>query len=104
MSTNKKLLTLIVSMLVIVSIASALIFTYNFKSYSIKMAKNEAISIAQNVRDGLTSHMINGTMDKRDHYLDKIKKHQKLEYFHLLRSKTVIDQYGNGEILSRTLS
>jgi len=96
MSTNKKLLTLIVSMLTIVSIASALIFTYNFKSYSIKMAEDQAISIAQNVRDGLTSHMINGTMDKRDNYLNKIKKHQNLEYFHLLRSETVISQYGKG--------
>jgi diguanylate cyclase (GGDEF)-like protein len=96
MSTNKKLLSLIVTMLAIVSIASALIFTYNFKSYSIKMATNQAISIAQNVRDGLTSHMINGTMDKRENYLDKIKKHQNVEYFHLLRSKAVISQYGKG--------
>jgi len=96
MSTNKKLLSLIVGMLAVVSIASAVIFTYNFKAYSIKMAKEKAISIAQNVRDGLTSHMINGTMDKRENYLSKIKKHQNVEDFHLLRSDTVIKQYGKG--------
>jgi len=96
MSTNKKLLSLIVTILAIVSIASALIFTYNFKSYSIKMAKDQAISIAQNVRDGLTSHMINGTMDKRENYLNKIKKHQNVDYFHLLRTNAVISQYGKG--------
>ena len=104
MSTNKKLLGLMISMLAIVSIASALIFTYNFKSYSIKMAKNQAISIAQNVRDGLTSHMINGTMDKRENYLNKIKKHQNVEYFHLLRTNAVIKQYGIGLEEESTLS
>jgi diguanylate cyclase (GGDEF)-like protein len=96
MSTNKKLLTLIISMLAIVSIASALIFTYNFKSYSFKMVQDRALSIAQNVRDGLTSHMITGTINQRETYLNNIKNHQNVDYFHLLRSQTVIDQYGKG--------
>jgi len=104
MSTNKKLLSLIASMLAIVSVASALIFTYNFKSYSIKMAEEKAISIAQNVRDGLTSHMINGTMHKRENYLNKIRKHQNVEYFHLLRTNVVINQYGKGFDLENNIS
>jgi len=104
MSTNKKLLSLIASMLAIVSVASALIFTYNFKSYSIKMAEENAISIAQNVRDGLTSHMINATMSKRENYLYKIRKHQNVEYFHLLRTTAVIAQYGKGFDLENNIS
>ncbi len=96
MSINKKLLSFIAIVLAVVTIASALIFTYSFKSYSVKMATSEAISIAQNVRDALTSQMINGTIDKRDDYLEKIKKHQNVENFHLLRSQIVIDQYGKG--------
>jgi hypothetical protein len=65
MSTNKKVLTIVITMLLSVSLVSILVFIYNFKQFSIKNTTDKAISIAQNVRDGLTAHMVNGTMDKR---------------------------------------
>ena len=96
MNTNKKVLIIIVSMLIIVSVISSAIFIYNFKTLSIKSATDQAVSIAQNVRDGLTAHMVNGTMDKREQFLNNIAKNQNVENFHLLRAPSVIKQYGSG--------
>ena len=96
MSTNKKVLSIVISMLLIVSIVSIAIFIYNFKSFSIKTTTDKAISIAQNVRDGLTAHMVNGTMDKRELFLNNIAQNQNIENFHLLRAPSVIKQYGDG--------
>ena len=96
MSTNKKVLSIVISMLLTVSIVSIAVFIYNFKEFSIKNATEKAVSIAQNVRDGLTAHMVNGTMDKRGLFLDNIARNQKIENFHLLRAPSVIKQYGEG--------
>jgi diguanylate cyclase (GGDEF)-like protein len=96
MSTNKRLLTLIMFILILVSAVSSLIFAYNFKKFSIKTATDKAISIAQDVRDGLTVHMTNGIMDKREIFLHNIAKHQGVTQFHLLRSPMVIKQFGKG--------
>lgn len=96
MSTNKKVLSIVISMLLVVSLVSIVIFTYNFKSFGIKTTTDKAISIAQNVRDGLTAHMVNGTMDKRYLFLNNISKNQNIENLHLLRAPSVVKQYGEG--------
>jgi len=96
MSTNKRLLSLIIFVLILVSAVSSIIFAYNFKKFSIKTATDKAITIAQDVRDGLTVHMTNGIMDKRELFLNNIAKHQEVNQFHLLRSPMVIKQFGKG--------
>ncbi len=96
MSTNKKVLTIVIAMLLSVSLVSIMVFIYNFKAFSIKNTTDKAISIAQNVRDGLTAHMVNGTMDKRAFFLNNIATNQNVENFHLLRAPSVVNQYGEG--------
>jgi two-component system, cell cycle response regulator len=96
MQTNKKILTITVIMLLVVTAISIFVFFYNFKSYTYKSAKTQAISIAENVRDGLTAHMVNGTMDQRAFFLANIARHQNIENFHLLRAPSVVKQYGTG--------
>ena len=96
MSTNSKVISIVVSMLLAVSIVSIGIFIYNFKAFSIKITTDKAISIAQNVRDGLTAHMVNGTMGSRALFLNNIADNQNIENFHLLRAPSVVKQYGDG--------
>jgi len=96
MSTNKKVLTIIIVMMLAVSFLSTIVFIYNFKVFSIQNTTEKAISIAQNVRDGLTSHMVNGTMDKRDLFLSNIAKNQNIDNFHLYRAPSVVEEYGVG--------
>lgn len=96
MNTNKKVLTIIIVMMLAVSLCSIAIFIYNFKTYSIKHTTDKAISIAQTVRDGLTAHMVNGTMDKRDLFLSNIANNQNIKNFHLYRAPSVVSEYGEG--------
>ena len=96
MSTNNKVISIVIAMLLAVSIVSIGIFIYNFKTFSIKITTDKAISIAQNVRDGLTAHMVNGTMPSRALFLNNIARNQNIENFHLLRASSVVKQYGDG--------
>ncbi|MEA3383579.1 MAG: GGDEF domain-containing protein [Campylobacterota bacterium] len=96
MSTNNKVISIVISMLLAVSIFSISIFIYNFKAFSIKVTTGKAISIAQNVRDGLTAHMVNGTMQNRAMFLNNIADNQNVDNFHLLRASSVVKQYGDG--------
>jgi len=96
MNTKKKVSSIIIAIVLLVALASILIFTYNFRIFSLNVATNKAISIAQNVRDGLTAHMVNGTMSSRKNFLNNIARHQNVKNFHILRTKTVIEQYGAG--------
>jgi diguanylate cyclase (GGDEF)-like protein len=96
LSTNKKVLSIVIGALLTVSIVSILVFIYNFKIYTIKSSTDKAITIAQNVRDGLTAHMVNGTMDKRSFFLDNVARSQNFDHFHLLRAPSVTKQYGSG--------
>lgn len=96
MSMNNKVLGIVILMLLSLSLVSIVVFTYSFKNFSIKNSTDKAISIAQNVRDGLTAHMVNGTMDKRALFLNNIAKHQNIDNFHLLRAPSVVEQYGDG--------
>ncbi|MGB5867886.1 MAG: GGDEF domain-containing protein [Arcobacteraceae bacterium] len=96
MNTNKKVLTIIIVMMLAVSLCSIAIFIYNFKTYSIKHTTEKAISIAQNVRDGLTAHMVSGTMDKRDLFLSNIANNQNIKNFHLYRAPSVVSEYVQG--------
>ncbi len=78
MSTNNKVLSIVISVLLAVSIVSIGVFIYNFKAFSIKITTDKAISIAQNVRDGLTAHMVNGTMNNRALFLNNIAANQNI--------------------------
>ena len=48
------------------------------------------------VRDGLTAHMVNGMMDKRQYFLDKIATNNNIKSLWIARGENVIKQYGEG--------
>jgi len=98
MRTNKKVLIVVALLLGFLSIATISNVVYNFAKFGEKSAEQQAHSIAESVRDSLTSHMVNGTMDKRFMYLDNMMRHQDVENLRVLRSKSVIEQYGLGKI------
>ena len=69
----------------------------NFRDYNIKSAIQKATLTAAIVKDGLTAHMVNGIMDKRQYFLDQISNNNiDVDSLWLVRSKKVIDQYGKG--------
>lgn len=97
MSANKKVMIIVFLMLSLLSLATILNVWFNFLDYGKKTAYDKANSIAESVRDGLTSHMMTGTMDKRGIFLSNMIRHQNVQSLKVIRAKSVIDQFGDGK-------
>ncbi len=75
-------------------VPTIIILIINFRNYSINNAHDKAKILATTVKDGLTVHMVNGIMDKRNMFLAKIKHLPSVKNLKILRSKTVEKQFG----------
>nr|WP_275716140.1 hypothetical protein [Sulfurimonas sp. SAG-AH-194-L11] len=72
MQTKFKLLFIVTLMLLALGGAIIINVSLNFRDYSIKGAVEKATMTAVIVKDGLTAHMVNGIMDKRQYFLNQI--------------------------------
>ena len=96
MQTKSKLLFLVAAMLLTLAAATIINTSLNFRDYIIKHAVEKAEMTASIVKDGLTAHMVNGIMDKRQYFLDQISSNNKIKSLWLVRSEHVTKQYGAG--------
>jgi diguanylate cyclase (GGDEF)-like protein len=97
MATKSKLLLVVTLMLLALGAATIINISLNFRAYSIKGAVEKASMTAAIVKDGLTAHMVNGIMDKRQYFLDQIStNNDDVKKLWLVRSQKVIDQFGEG--------
>ncbi|WP_373073650.1 diguanylate cyclase [Sulfurimonas sp.] len=96
MRTKIKLLFIVTLMLLGLAIATIINVSLNFREYSIKSALEKAETAARTVEDGLTAHMVNGIMDKREYFLEQISNNDDIKSLWLVRSQHVIKQYGEG--------
>ena len=97
MTTKAKLLLIVAFMLLGLGAATIINVSLNFREYSIKSAVEKATMTATIVKDGLTAHMVNGIMDKRQYFLDQISHNNKqVKSLWLVRSQNVIKQFGPG--------
>ncbi len=72
MATKSKLMLIVTLMLLGITAATIANVSLNFRDYSINSAVEKSEMAANIVKDGLTAHMVNGIMDKRRYFLDKI--------------------------------
>ncbi len=97
MGTKFKLLFIVTIMLLGLAIATIVNVSLNFREYSIESATEKATMTAAIVKDGLTAHMVNEMMDKRQYFLDQISiNNSEVKSLWIVRSPKVISQYGNG--------
>ncbi|SFV75059.1 diguanylate cyclase/phosphodiesterase (GGDEF & EAL domains) with PAS/PAC sensor(s) [hydrothermal vent metagenome] len=96
MHTKSKILLITTLLLLAFSLSSIVIVTINFKNFSIDSALSKAQMTAETVKDGLTAHMVNGIMDKRQYFLDKISNQKEIQSLWISRGENVIKQYGKG--------
>jgi len=96
MRTKIKLLFIVTLMLLGLAVATIINVSLNFREYSIKSALEKAETAARTVEDGLTAHMVNGIMDKREYFLEQISNNDDIKSLWLVRSEYVIKQYGEG--------
>ncbi len=103
-STSKKVFLIILVLLSTFSVATIINVSLNFRSFSKQIAVDKANSVAEAVRDGLTSHMVNNTMDKRELFLENMIQHQDVNNLHLFRARKVIDLFGRGSTSEQVYS
>jgi len=96
MNSNKKILLIVTIMLLLLMSATVINVSINFRDYSYKSALDKAKTLAEYVRDGLTVHMVNGIMPKRDFFLENIKNHKDIQDLWIIRSENVTKQFGEG--------
>jgi len=97
MKTKYRLLFIVTVMLIAVGTATTVNVALNFRDYSIKGAKEKAKMIAEVVKDGLTAHMVNNIMDKRQYFLDQIShNNEQVKDLWIVRGENVTKQYGEG--------
>ncbi len=96
MQTKSKLLLIVAFMLLGLTTATIINVSLNFRDYSINSAVEKSKLAANIVKDGLTAHMVNGTMDKREYFLNEIAHKDEIKALWVIRSQSVINQYGEG--------
>ena len=96
MTTKSRLLLIVTFMLLGLTTATIINISLNFREYSINGAIEKSKMAANIVKDGLTSHMVNGIMDKRQYFINQISSNHDVEFLRLVRSDNVVKQYGPG--------
>ena len=96
MNTNKKVLLIISIMLIALASATIINVGINFRKYAYKNVEEKARMTAEIVRSSLTSHMVNGTMDKRLFFLSSITRNKDIDDIWVVRSENVVKQFGEG--------
>ena len=70
------------------------ILIWSFREIAITEATRKAMTVAELVRDSITTLMVHDTIHKRALYLDNIKETQGLRSLKIIRGKPVIEQFG----------
>ena len=97
MTSKTKLLIIVALMLLALGVATIINVSLNFREYSLKSAAEKAATTAAIVKDGLTAHMVNGIMDKRQYFLDHISSNNAdIQSLWLVRAPSVNKQFGPG--------
>ncbi len=100
MSLRRKITLLPVVILSIFTFIVIAMVALSFRELGIESAKDKSKLTAEFVRDSLTAHMVNGIMDKRGYFLEKITNSQNVKDLWLVRSKSVEEQFGKSTILN----
>jgi len=97
MGSKKNILSTIAIFMFVIFVVMIINIVLNLRDYSILTAKSKAIVVAQSVKNGLTAHMVNGMMDKRDFFINETKNLKNIDDLWIVRAQSVIDQYGKSE-------
>ncbi|MDO9055534.1 MAG: GGDEF domain-containing protein [Sulfuricurvum sp.] len=96
MNANRKILFIVALMLIGLAVATITNVALNFRDYGYNNAIEKSKMTAEIVRDGLTAHMVNGIMDKREFFLGNIANIKDVQSLWIVRADSVIKQYGEG--------
>ena len=96
MTLRKKFILRISVILIAILIFTILVNAFTFRRYGVQNAEKTGKIVAELVRDGLTAHMMTGTMSMRHYFLNQIHNIQGIEKLWIIRGEPVIKQFGKG--------
>lgn len=94
MDSNKKITIIIFSMVTLLTIVIVALVAIGSRESGYNGAIKRAYLAADIVKETLTSHMINGTMDKRETFLTSISQIKEIKDLWIIRGDTVSQQFG----------
>ncbi|MGB5917920.1 diguanylate cyclase [Arcobacter sp.] len=94
MDSNKKITIIIFSMVTLLTIVIVALVAIGSRESGYNGAIKRAYLAADIVKETLTSHMINGTMDKRETFLTSISQIKEIKDLWIIRGDTVSEQFG----------
>ncbi|AXH09434.1 hypothetical protein CP960_04205 [Malaciobacter halophilus] len=83
---------------VVLTILVTTLSLYNLRNTNLKSSIQNAQVIANVVKSGLTSHMINGNMNQVDTFINSVASMKNIEELWLIRSDLVKKQFGKEEL------
>ena len=93
---QKRLSFIIVGTIFISFMLLLVISSFSIRHFGMKSAEEKAAIISELVQDGLTAHMMSGTMDQREFFLGKIGTAKSVDALWIVRSESVANQFGKG--------
>lgn len=104
MRLNTKTLAFSATIMLLLIVVVTALSAWSFRRFSLYMAERHTISVAESVKIGLTEAMINGTIDKRLEFLERLKNTPGVSALHVVRGPAVIKQFGPGFTLEQIKS
>ena len=86
--------SVILLLFLVITLAIVALF---FRKSTIDSSKENAMAIAEIVKSSLTSYMVMGVIDKRDIFLDQIRRTHGIETLRVIRGRSVNEQFGRGK-------
>ena len=93
----------LLSVILVAGFIMTIIIGLGFRDLSHKIVKDQAVSAAELLKAGLTSHMKSETMDKRDYFLAEINSLENINSIKIIRSKEINNQFGTGRKLEEDM-
>ncbi|RDH84646.1 MAG: histidine kinase [endosymbiont of Galathealinum brachiosum] len=91
-------LSRLLSFLLLAAVVMSVVIAFNFRMLSHNIVKNEATSIADIIKAGLTAHMKADVMDKRSFFLNEIKTVHDISEIEIIRAPAVNRQFGVSQL------
>ena len=91
----------LLTVILVAAFVMSIIITLSFRSLSQKIVQNQALTVSEIIKAGLTSHMKAGIMDKREYFLEEIKSVHNINSINIIRSPEVDKQFGIGNNLEK---
>ncbi|MFA7084304.1 MAG: GGDEF domain-containing protein [Arcobacteraceae bacterium] len=93
---KKRIIVQFSIMIICIAIVITSMIAYNLRETGLSSSINTAQSISEVVKNGLTSHMVNGNMDQRDTFINSISNMSNVKKLWFVRANAVTEQYGVG--------